>query len=447
LLNAGHGSFVVQWLAAHAEEPLRDLQRRFPVLQEAAVVRYRRKNKDWYVLLDGPFKDRQSAMAALGSPPRLLMTDKLYPWTRSLASIQKLNLIMPGELREPDDFSQPSLATQYAYQTPVQQSSDHLFASIAPAYPQVQQQQKQPDRYRDYNPDPYQTQEHQYPNSYDREIDYNSSSPQESYDQNYSQRSRRYAQIESRVDRSKAKVHYQDDRYSAYSAQEEVSDYRAPKKPSRYQKPAKQSILDAPDGSFTIQWLAGPRRDTLERTRRRYDNLSDAQIIHYKRGNRDWYILASQHYRSKSRAQRALNAPALARASTRLYPRIRAISELQTLISGKSRIVKRTRIKPSTPEAMIVSGPSNSYTIQWFAANQPDAIEKMKKRFPELKSAVTARYRKNKKDWYVLLQGQFTSSKEALAVIKSPQLKDAVRVLHPWTRPVKSLKKLQAWES
>ncbi|WP_062260525.1 SPOR domain-containing protein [Endozoicomonas arenosclerae] len=440
LLSAQHGSFVIQWLATHTEEPLIDLQRRFPVLQQATIVRYQRKNKDWFVLLDGPFKDRQSAMTALNSPPRLLMTDKLYPWTRSLASIQKLNLIMPGELREPDDLTRPSNNERYAYQEPVRPDNNRLFASIAPAYPQVQQQ----DTYRDYNTDPYQVSEPRYQTSNQAADPYYSEEP----DLNYSAPRQRYAQINPPVDRSRARKHYQQESYSAYSNQEEISDYRAPKETREYRQPSKRSILEASQGSYAIQWLAGPRRDTLERVRRRYEELRNAQIIHYRKGHRDWYLLVGSPYSSKSRAQRALNKPELARVSTRLYPRIRGVEELQGLINGKPASTRQAIQRVvAQPQNTIISGSGKSYTIQWFAANQPEAIERMKKRFPELKSAVTARYRKNQKDWYVLLQGQFTSSKEALAVIKSPQLKDAVRVLHPWTRSVKSLKKLKAWES
>ena len=435
LLSAEHGSFVIQWLATHTEEPLIDLQRRFPVLQQATIVRYQRKNKDWFVLLDGPFKDRQSAMTSLNSPPRLLMTDKLYPWTRSLASIQKLDLIMPDELRDPNDPTRSLDNERYAYEEPVRPDNNRLFASIAPAYPQVQQQ----ETYRDYNTDPYQVTEPQFRSSY------RSDPYAEEPDLNYNApRQQRYAQITPEVDRSKVRKHYQQDGYSAYSAHE----YRRPKETREYRKPAKRSILEASQNSYAIQWLAGPRRDTLERVRRRYEELNDAQIIHYRKGRRDWYLLVGAPYSSKSKADRALSTPELARASTRLYPRIRSVNELQGLITGKPKKIQKVYSQTITqPQGTIISGPGNSYTIQWFAANKPEAIEKMKKRFPELKSAVTARYRKNQKDWYVLLQGQFTSSKEALAMIKSPQLKDAVRVLHPWTRSVKSLKKLQARES
>ncbi|WP_448215214.1 SPOR domain-containing protein [Endozoicomonas sp. 2B-B] len=443
LMGSEHGSFVIQWLATHTEEPLRDLQRRFPVLQQATIVRYQRKNKDWFLLLDGPFKDSQSAMTALNSPPRLLLTDKLYPWTRSLASIQKLNLIMPGELRDPGDPSQPLNEQRYAYNNPVKPDNNRLFASIAPAYPKLQQQ----ETHRDYNVDSQQTSEPPFHSSYQSEP------YKEPMDLNYSApRSQRYTRTTPEKEDFQTKLHYQqsylNEGYSTYSVQEKTNEYRRPKEAREYQQPARHDILKASRHSYAIQWLTGTRRDTLERVRRRYAQLSDTQIIHYRKGYQDWFLLVGPPYTSKDQANRALSSPELARISIRLSPRVRSVNELQSLITGKSEKTQQiTSRKVTQPQGTIFSGPGNSYTIQWFSANKPEAIEKLKKRFPELKSAVTARYRKNQKDWYVLLQGQFTSSKEALAVLNSPQLKDAVQVLYPWTRSVKSLKKLQARES
>lgn len=449
LLSSEHGSFVIQWLATHTEEPLRDLQRRFPVLQQATIVRYQRNNKDWFVLLDGPFRDSQSAMSALNSPPRLLLTDKLYPWTRSLASIQKLNLIMPGELRAPGGPSQPFNEQRYADNDPLKPDNNRLFASIAPAYPKVQPA----ETYRDYNTDPYQTSEPIFGPSSQSDPYYD----EEALDLNYSTSStQRYARTMPEVDRFQARKHYQQshqqshqqDSYLAYSARKEINEYRRPKETREYREPAKQSILGASLNSYAIQWLAGTRRDTLERVRRRYAQLSDTQIIHYRKGRQDWFLLVGSPYTSKGQAKRALSNPELARISTRLYPRVRSVNELKSLISAKPERAQQIYSRKVTqPQGTIISGPGTSYTIQWFAANKPEAIEKLKKRFPELRSAVTARYRKNQKEWYVLLQGQFSSSKEALAVLNSPQLKDAVQVLYPWTRSVKSLKKLQARES
>ena len=52
----------------------------------------------------------------------------------------------------------------------------------------------------------------------------------------------------------------------------------------------------------------------------------------------------------------------------------------------------------------------------------------MKKRFPELAKAKTVHFRRNNKDWYVLLQGQFKNSREAIQAIKDPELRQAMLV-------------------
>ncbi|MRI35456.1 hypothetical protein EOPP23_21070 [Endozoicomonas sp. OPT23] len=457
LLNAGHGSYVVQWLATNNQDSLKQLQNRFPVLRNAAIVPYRRANKTWFVLLDGPFQNREHAMSALNSPPRLFIADKLYPWTRSMASIQKLNLIMPGEIQQPG-YDQPAVAQQNPYlrqqyieqrqyAEPVNQSSDRLFASIAPAYPQVREPEPQNI---DYNSDPFATVEQQYQ---DRDQStygsdrYRNRTSDQNYRYDSKQRSSSRVRDRARSD-DRSRARYQAKRYrrddnsdSGYSSRK--SRFRNNDRTENYDS----SILNAPDGSYTVQWLSGPRRMSLERAKRRYSYLADAEIIHYKKGKRSWYMLVSDTYLSKSEAVYALDNPKLSRMATSLSPRVRPVNQVRVMVRGRIEKQSVRKVTASSPLNNIIRGPSGTYTIQWFAANNPSAIQKMKQRFPELNSAVTAHYRKNNKDWYVLLQGQFTSSRDAIAAIKSPQLQDAVRVLHPWTRPVNSLKKLQVQDS
>lgn len=459
LLNAPHGSFALQWLAAHTTEPLKELQQTYPVLGSATIVQYRRKNKLWYVLLDGPFDSRKDANQALNQAPRSLLANRLYPWTRSIASIQKLDLIRPDELIQPSGLEEQRLAKEYDYPSSTQGNSEHLFASIAPAYPKVEPSyREEPEQdSRHYTSKPA-YEERRYDESRYSESRYDepryeepvfSEHRYEEMDQNYAYQEQAYTRKER--PESRYRKSYRDSRHSTYSHQERSGRYRfkerdRSRKPDHQSRPevARRSILEAPNGSYTIQWLASTRKEALERTQRRFSNLRNAQIVHYRKRNKDWYVLVSEVYLSKTLAQNALNQPAFARISTRLYPRVRAVSTLKKLIAGKIQKPQPQTIsaRKADPLDTILKSPENSYTIQWFAANRPEAIEKMKQRFPELKSATTAHYRKNDKDWYVLLQGQFNSSRDALSTIKSPQLKDAVRILHPWTRPVKSLKNL-----
>ena len=435
LLNASHGSYVLQWLAAHSPKPLQELQNYYPVLQEAAIVQYRRNNKDWYVLLDGPFKDRNSAMTALKATPRSSMINKLYPWTRSIASIQKLDLIRP-DVVDPG-YEQNVVAEQYSMPVGSPQPTETMFASIAPAYPNI-------ERSSGYS-------------SYESP-DYNTPEPASSYDYNtqFSQPRTNYTR-ENR-DRPSSSSHYS----SKKERQERTlrSDRHVERKTNRSYTRQEEinRVLNAPSGSYTIQWLASSKQATLERAKQRFPYLDDAQIVQYRKRNRVWYVLVSPAYTNVSQARTALEQPAYARIATRLYPRLRSVDSLRKLVitdqpaQQQKRVAKPKFIpKPAVPEQSpvqdLLTSSDGSYTIQWFAANKPESINKMKQRFPELASAVTVHYRRNQKDWYVLLQGQYDSSSEALSIIKSPLMQDAVRVLHPWTRPVTSLKKLGIQES
>ena len=431
LLNAQHGSYVLQWLAAHTPKPLRELQSYYPVLQEAAIVQYRRNGKEWYVLLDGPFKDRNSANEALQAAPRSGMINKLYPWTRSVASIQKLDLIRP-DITDPIP-EQPVLADQYSMPIGSPQPTETMFASIAPAYPSMEQTPDYSYEYPDYNTVP-QPQPH----------DYNINPSQQQTQYHHQQQTEPLRGYQRNTERQSSR---------RYQREQE-----------REKEP--ENILEAPPGSYTIQWLASSKRETLERVKQRFPYLEDAQVIQYRKRGRVWYVLASPAYDNLAMAKRALEQPAYARIATRLYPRVRPVDKLRQLAAQskpapqdqritasqqRSRLSRQLSASTALPDrsrpTSLLQNSDGSYTIQWFAANKPESIKKMKQRFPELASAVTVHYRRNQKDWYVLLQGQFNSSSEALSIIKSPVMQDAVRVLHPWTRPMTSLKKLGIQET
>ena len=228
LLNADHGSFVVQWQAAYSPKPLQALQQNYPVLQQATIVHYRRNKKDWYVLLEGPFKDRNTAMAFLNLPPRPDMMEALYPWTRSVASIQKLNIIRPDS-RFADN--EEKLADQYSLPVGSPQPADTMFASVTPAYPKLEQTRQA----------------------------YGASPEQDFNEALYQQTSNRQAsyQPENNVRRRPA-VRYSPDNTGRYvSERPHLSD----------------SLLNAPPGSYTIQWLASNKRQTLDKAKQRFAHL------------------------------------------------------------------------------------------------------------------------------------------------------------------------------
>ena len=475
LINSPSNHYVLQWLAANDRSSLEKLKHRYPVLQDATIAHYRRADKDWYVLLDGPYPSRIAAMAALESSPRKQMSRELYPWTRSIASIQRLDLIRPNngqQLANQYNFAQPATpqfevpAAQPSIANtvfPSSQSYDIVQPSFQEAQPAPQPvaygQEFEDRRYQSY-PSIIEEQganemyasiapayRSKLPESVPEEVDYNSYQPleQTSPDRNFNQ----YSRSEERI--------------PVYHASEDV--------------------LNAEPNNYTIEWIASSRKATLERAQRRYKEFRDTQILYYQRYNRDRYVLVSKIFGNRRDAVGALSRPALSRVSARLSPRVRQIGYLQKLVEREPQQHRRTarvqpvryqqpkrryqqpvrrttpvrskpvkgtvlrysqapKVKP-VPTKDIYNAPKNGYTIQWFAANKIESVEKMKKRFPELAKAQTIHFRRNQKDWYVLLQGEFRNSYEAIEAIKDPALKQAILVLHPWTRPVNSLKNLQ----
>ncbi len=606
LLNAPPENYVLQWLAANNREPLEKLKNRYPILQDATIAEYQRAGKQWYILLDGPYPSRIAAMAALKREPRSLIAGKFYPWTRSVASIQQLDLIRPEQLASeqpyPSDsnFSADAVAAQMPYNShaPEYPSHDERDAPNGynryhqPGYASYSESSQSITRGRAQSNFSYQSPEYSNRQTYNEQAisavqnqnfpypeehsinrnswpdsGYPSSDrqvrPESRREHSYSRRTpeqlgeNRWTEIPS-VDyqqnaplstqpRQQRPEHFQyqqkipgasqyqgqnsaqfqnnhqqgyghpttpkrqhlysgtqpeqynsHPQYSLYSysasirpqqqpekqqtgqpdyniQQSEYSDYgynpdfyHEVQKPhgsaqssyeiaastkrinevnSGYGQRPPANTFQAPPGSYTIQWLAANNKGSLERLQLRYPALQNTQIIHYRKRNSDWYVLVGGTFNSYEAAQKALSLPPLSRLTARLYPWVRSADGIQRMVAKTTRKAPPKQVSNpySQPLEEIISGPGN-YTIQWYAANRPEAVQRMKQRFPELASAVTVHFRRNQKDWYVLLQGQYRNSQEAISAIKSPAMRDAARLLHPWTRPVNTLRRLKIQE-
>ena len=480
LLNSPGNHYVLQWLAANERRPLEELKRRYPVLQHATIAQYQRSGRDWFVLLDGPYDNRAAAMAALESPPRAHMAKELYPWTRSVASILRLDLNRPeplrGQLAHRGNSYQQDNTEVLNYEIPATQPSIAFtdYNQIATSGYQQPYQFGQPtEQMLAYGQGFENNQDQNYPNGISPEAT-----------------SEMYASISPAHHGSmwEEPQPLEEIRYFEFPEDKEafLSKNRKPEKPVErvYHWSESDDVLNANPRSYTIEWMFSSRKASLERARQRYKELRDTQILYYRKYGRDRFVLVSKIFGNRHDAVEALFRPSLAKVSSRFAPKVKRIGDLQQLtkdfqqkaqqtVQAKSYARKKEpvrRYKPATkqyepqpapaknqqrynrvtpqqevvqkPQNIIYNAPGNSYTIQWFAANRPDAVENMKRRFPELASAQTVHFRKNQKDWYVLVQGQYRTSKEAIAAIKSPELKQAMLVLHPWTRPVNSLRKL-----
>ncbi|WP_257265784.1 SPOR domain-containing protein, partial [Endozoicomonas sp. ONNA2] len=556
ILDAPRDHYVLQWMAAKERQQLEALKQRYQVLKDATIAEYQRSGTVWYVLLDGPYPSHIAAMAALDSPPRSHMARELYPWTRSLASIHKLDINRPkypveqlAQGNQPEYPPEPSMGGSnnapinydISYSTTVADGTEqkHQRTQYQPHYAQQTQSETSViPRNNGYPPAQAAYDKRQ---SADR-VPYGSEFEGMAYsglsiDQNYRVLPEQANPQEMYVSISPAyrsSIPQQHTPASVdYNAQNQaVSPAPEYRKPRSYDEPEQPrhsiNVLTANPKSYTIEWMNANRKASLERARLRYSELQNTQIIHYQRNSRSRYALVSMLFVNRSEALDALLTPSLSRVSARFSPKVRQVAYLQSLV-GSTRQAARAwanpvteRIEPSAnkrhwtnqddpgdktyivhredldrqPEkarlrnshdshdfgtptmhqqtvvhAMpnsdqpaqtghqqdnnieqpdnhshvnaLLNSPDDSYTIQWFAASNWQTIDKLKRRFPELASAVTVHVKRNQKDWYVLVQGQYRSSKEAMRALKSPAMKNIALILHPWTRPVASLKKLQ----
>ena len=602
LLESPGSSYVLQWMAAKEPSQLEALKQRYPVLRDATIVQYKRSGKLWYILLDGPYPSRMAAMAELSTPPRSRMAQELYPWTRSLASIQKLDLdVVPKNPAEQlaqkyrsdyqtgtglpvqndgiapvnYDISYGSQQTrqqqvwQKAQQQVRQQARQQAWQQIQQqvqqqtqqpvqqqAWPQIQQRAKQQIQQR------VQQQTRYYRQALPESSDDNYSSAQTSYgkrsvadtdtvpyesefsgnaysnvnnDQSYRvlrEQSNPQEMYVSIAPAYRSRIPQQHSRKDAdYNTQGVPASEPVQYRGSQAYEEAELShsslnVLTANPRSYTIEWMSGSRKASLERARARYSELQNTQIIHYKRNRRDRYALVSMLFVNRSDALDALLTPSLSKVSALFSPKVRQVAWLQSLVGSTpqaTNVWTRPRTEPlihkrqwigqddpgektylvgredlnshlvdskllnvrengvfATPQRTIsynndgpkksssirfepdyqvndtfdqvdsyrqvdalLNVPENSYTIQWFSSTNLQSIENLKQRFPELASAVTVHVRHNQKDWYVLIQGQYRNSQEAITALKSPAMSNIALILHPWTRPVKSLRKLQ----
>lgn len=540
LLESPENHYVLQWMAAKERNQLEALKQRYPVLKDATIAQYKRSGKLWYVLLDGPYPNRTAAMAELDSPPRSHMAQELYPWTRSMASIRKLDIIRPEYTEEqfvktdhPD--YQPELSVQ----------SHFAPADYEISYSTGQNSQQTPAQKADYfqrtlsvsNSDdsPSTPTEHGTRRATQAElvVPYGSEFSDDAFPdfnggQNYSMVAGQanpqdmYVSITPAYQSSTPR-HYsrQNVNYNVQdmpvSVTPEYTEQRVNEHPEQLLSPSSINVLAANPKSYTIEWMNASRKASLERAKRRYNELENTQIIHYQRNSINRYALVSMTFVNRSDALNALLTPSLSRVSARFSPKVRQVAYLQSLVGSTAQVThawaepvvnKRQRIgqddsedksyiagregfdqqpvdvrlmsshktgtasigqpmvarsghksdtaisigshflqgERSDSRRLVDALPNNlenGYTIQWFSSSNRQSIEKLKQRFPELASAVTVHVQRNQRDWYVLVQGQYRNSQEAVMALKSPTMQNIAMILHPWTRPLESLKKLQ----
>lgn len=428
LLEAPGEHFVLQWMAARERSQLETLKDRYPVLQKATIAEYQRSGKTWYVLLDGPYSSRKEAMAELATSPRSHMAQELYPWSRSLASIQKLDIIRPNFATEQiASITPPPLPAHMANVEPIEYDISYS-----------------PNNQPTYAPPAAQL---NIPYGMEFDADYNAPVRQLTSEPLYDNTASAYLSTPTTGQYARQRF-----------------DFNAPGQQNQRVLTPADDVLTANPERFTIEWMSASRKAPLERIQSRYNELQDTQIIHYQSNNQSRYALVSLLFTDRDDALDALLMPSLAKVSARFAPKVRQVAYLQSLAGVENQLTaERVNERPQIArdpmaektyladlsrqvdqyrQKSALSG-QNSYTIQWFSASNPQAIDKLKQRFPELASANTVHIKRNQKDWYVLVQGQYRTSEEAIKALQSPAMKNIAMILHPWTRPLSSLKPLQ----
>ena len=434
LLEAPGEHFVLQWMAARERSQLETLKDRYPVLQKATIAEYQRSGKTWYVLLDGPYSSRKEAMAELATPPRSHMAQELYPWSRSLASIQKLDIIRPDFATEQiASITPPALPAHMANVEPIEYDISYS-----------------PNNQPTYAPPAAQL---NIPYGMEFDADYNAPVRQLTSEPLYDNTASAYLGTPTTGQYARQRLDF--------NARETS---QAPRRQNQSVLAPADDVLTANPERYTIEWMSASRKAPLERIQSRYNELQDTQIIHYQSNNQSRYALVSLLFTDRDDALDALLMPSLAKVSARFAPKVRQVAYLQSLAGVENQLTaERVNERPQIArdpmaektyladlsrqvdqyrQKSALSG-QNSYTIQWFSASNPQAIDKLKQRFPELASANTVHIKRNQKDWYVLVQGQYRTSEEAIKALQSPAMKNIAMILHPWTRPLSSLKPLQ----
>ena len=93
MLSAPANSFSIQWTVSTDPAAIKRLQQRYPVLNQATVVRFRSLGEVWYLLLSGIYPDSASARSMLNSHEYQAMVRHLKPWMRPLAGLKSLRLV------------------------------------------------------------------------------------------------------------------------------------------------------------------------------------------------------------------------------------------------------------------------------------------------------------------------------------------------------------------
>ena len=437
------GGYTVQWLLARSIEPVKRLQARLK-LPRTRILQYQKYDANWYVLVQGQYRNKVDAQVALGKPGMRALSNALRPRVRKDASLNALGAIawIPEE-KKLKRFQQhlAKRSGKPAYRN----SSQTGYVKRSIKLPKIK-----PERVA----------------------------------QNVARDNRRRTIAAPRLPVKPVPITPR----ISYVRKESVitQDYQAPVMAPRLplsapypaanrNKPVTQfpqasmvasDLRQAAPGSHTIQWFAAETLLEARQFKAHYPALHNSLIVRTRNQGKNWYLVLQGIFRDGRSAMIALKQPDVSGTASTLSPWIRLVASLRKLQSVREKrnppvvktpqvinlppsslnIRKKTQFTAKRLQPEFLQAPENSFTIQWYAANDPYQVKKFLTRYPQLSKARMVYFKRNGLDWYVLVDGIFGSSHEALGFLKSDTWQPLASHLHPWTRSLRGLKKLAARE-
>ena len=304
--KAPENHLTIQWLATTQPTQITHLRQRFPALRNATVVRFHRQGLLWYILLTGIYPNEYNANQLLNREPWKHIARELNPWVRSLGSIHRLDVVMSNTINAGSD--------------------------------------------------------------------------------------------------------------------------------------AGQALAALPQGDYTIQWAIARTASEIREIQARYPQLSGAEAIEIPRRGGSSYALVQGRYRDNLAAMDALRQPRMAMLANDLHPVTRPMASIRNSRPLPQGGFSHMSIPMDASVQRLLQAPDGTYTIQWLAANKPDVLADLQYRYPELNDAITVRFRRKDRDWYVLVQGEYPSSWAAQQALQDPDMQELANKLNPWPRSVASLR-------
>ncbi len=206
-----------------------------------------------------------------------------------------------------------------------------------------------------------------------------------------------------------------------------------------------ETLLSAPAGYVSIQWVAGTDPARLAVLQQRYPLLAQATVVPFFSQGRNWYLLLSGLYPDVETALAQLRRPEHRDMIRELWPWVRPLDSLKKLELSRmpaSRKMPAVKVQQAASPAVLERSPlpQGAYAIEWMRAESPSALWMLRRRHPELESAEVAVLTRDGRIEYLLIQGRFAGRPQAVAALAEPGLSRIASELRPRLRAMASLK-------